>query len=290
MNKFIVGDVLTELQKLPDDLVDIAVTSPPYNKQENKKGWLVKNVKYDVANDKLDENDYQENQINVLNEVFRIMKAGGSFFYNHKTRWEKGEMIHPMSWLLKTNWVIRQEIIWDRTIAANIRGWRFWQVDERIYWLYKPLDGKNKIGTELLSKHALMTSIWRFTPEGKNPHPAPFPLALPLRCISSILDDKDGLVLDPYSGSGTTCLAAKLLGKKYIGIDISPEYTELAKTRLQNSDTELKNLELEMEKHTVKKTFKERKEEGKWKNKDKTIKLINRSTDKLIVDQQLKLI
>lgn len=64
-------------------------------------------------------------------------------------------------------------------IAANIRGWRFWQIEERIYWLYKPKKDHH-IGEELKSRHALLTSIWRFSPEKKNPHPAPFPLALPV--------------------------------------------------------------------------------------------------------------
>lgn len=261
MNKLILGDTLEELKKITSNSIDMGVTSPPYNKQENKKGWLVKNVKYDTANDKLDELEYQDNQIDVLNELYRVIKEGGSFFYNHKIRWEKGEMIHPYSWLSKTNWVIRQEIIWDRTIAANIRGWRFWQIDERIYWLYKPKD-KNLIGEELLSKHALMTSIWRFTPEGKNPHPAPFPLSLPLRCIYSILDENDGVVIDPYSGSGTTCLAAKLLNKQYIGIDISKEYIKMSEERLKNYRKEEEICLTEKEKHIVKKTFKQRKEEG----------------------------
>jgi hypothetical protein len=74
-------------------------------------------------------------------------------FYNHKTSWEKGIMFHPMRWISKTNWLVRQEIIWDITIAANTRGWSFWQVDERIYWLYKPKYNK-LIGDELKSNHA----------------------------------------------------------------------------------------------------------------------------------------
>ena len=102
MNKIIKGDTLKVLQELDSNSVDVGVTSPPYNKQENKKGWLVKNVKYDKTSDKQNELTYQENQIAVLDELFRITKPGGSFFYNHKTRWEKGEMIHPMEWLKKT--------------------------------------------------------------------------------------------------------------------------------------------------------------------------------------------
>lgn len=267
LNKIICGDALEVLRSLPDDIVDVGVTSPPYNKGENKRGWLVANVKYSGASDKLPEDLYQENQIAVLNEIYRITKPGGSFFYNHKIRWERGELLHPMDWLRKTKWVIRQEIIWDRMIAANIRGWRFWQVDERIYWLYKP-KGNNLIGEELKSKHALLTSIWRFPPERNNPHPAPFPLDLPVRCIYSVMDGKkEGLVIDPYCGSGTTLVAAKILGYDYIGIDISEEYCKLAEMRIKNYKNEEKIAQEEMAKHIVIKTFKERKENGEFTGK-----------------------
>lgn len=278
IDKILMGDTLEVLKTLYDESVDMGVTSPPYNKQENKKGWLVKNVKYDVISDKKDEKTYQQNQIEVLNELYRVIKPGGSFFYNHKTRWENGIMMHPITWLNQTNWLIRQEIIWDRAIAANIRGWRFWQVDERIYWLYKPKD-KNNIGKELLSKHALMTSIWRFSPEQKNPHPAPFPLALPLRCIYSILDENEGIIIDPYAGSGTTCVASKLLNKNYIGIEMSEDYIHMAEDRIKNAHQEVEIMLKETEKHKVNKTFKQRKEEGKWQNKN-----IEKITTKPILD------
>lgn len=78
------GDALKELQKLQSNSVDIGVTSPPYNKQENKKGWLVKNVIYDATSDKLDEEYYQKSQIAVLDEVYRVTKEGGSFFITIK--------------------------------------------------------------------------------------------------------------------------------------------------------------------------------------------------------------
>ena len=242
------------------------MTSPPYNKGENKRGWLVTNVKYDASSDKLPENIYRENQIAVLNELFRITKPGGSFFYNHKIRWEKGYMLHPMDWLRRTKWTIKQEIIWDRMGAVNIRGWRFWQVEERIYWLYKP-KGKNLIGNELKPKHALLTSVWRFSPERNNPHPAPFPIVLPTRIIYSIMDENKGIIIDPYCGSGTTLVAAKILGHDYIGIDISPQYVAMAEKRLENYQSEERYVKDEMAKHIVKKTFKERKEKGEYLGK-----------------------
>ena len=279
INEIIQGDALKVLKTFDSNFIDVGVTSPPYNKQEKHKGWLVKNVKYDSYKDIKSEKEYEEEQINVLNEIFRITKEGGSFFYNHKTRWERGTMIHPMEWLLKTKWTIKQEIIWDRMIAANIRGWRFWQVDERIYWLYKPIRN-NRIGKELESKHALLTSIWRFSPESgqKNPHPAPFPITLPARIISSILNDNDGIVLDPYCGSGTTLVAAKLLNKKFIGIDISEEYIQHAKQRLENASFEKKTIQEELQKHIVQKTFKQRKQNGEFTGR-------HRSNYKIFTDQ-----
>ena len=261
-NQIICADVLETLRSLPDDCVDVSVTSPPYNKGEDKKGWLVTNVKYRHSDDRKPEQVYQDWQVEVLDEVYRITKPGGSFFYNHILRWDRGVMLHPYSWVCRTKWTLRQEIIWDRMIAGNIRGWRFWQVDERIYWMIKPIDG-NKIGTELSSRHALLSSIWRFPPERKNEHPAPFPLELPLRAIYSVLDDvKDGLILDPFCGSGTTLVAAKLLGHNYIGIDLSADYVQLAQKRISNWQSEWDIASKELSKHIVNKTFSDRKARG----------------------------
>lgn len=264
----ICGDTLKELKKLSSSSIDMGVTSPPYNKQENKKGWLVSNVKYDIASDKKTEHQYQQEQIAVLNELYRVIKPGGNFFYNHKIRWEKGIMLHPFSWISQTKWNIRQEIIWDRGIAANIRGWRFWQTEERIYWLYKPRHDKDLIGPELKSKHALCTSIWRIRPENKNTHPAPFPLEIPARCIISVMDKTKGSIIDPYCGSGTTLVAAKLLGHNFVGIDISKEYCSSAKLRLENYQQEQLKIDKELSLHHVKETFKQRKERGLYKNRN----------------------
>ncbi len=263
--KLIEGDVLSILGKIDNDVVNVGMTSPPYNKQEKHKGWLVKNVVYDVYKDALPEPEYQQNQVNVLNEIYRVTAPGGSFFYNHKIRWDRGNMYHPMDWLRKTEWTVKQEIIWDRMIAGNIRGWRFWQVEERIYWLYKPI-GKKLIGKELRSCDAKLTSIWRGVPEDgrKNRHPAPFPLWLPARVIISILESEtQGIVLDPYIGSGTTAVAAKLLGHKYIGIDRSEAYIEMTCERLNNAPGEMSKIREEQGLHHVKGTFKERKTKGK---------------------------
>ena len=96
-NSLICGNTLDELRKIKDNSIGVGVTSPPYNKQGKKnKGWLVGSVVYNDYVDCVNEADYQKNQIEVLNELYRITKEGGSFFYNHKVRWDKGKMLHPM--------------------------------------------------------------------------------------------------------------------------------------------------------------------------------------------------
>lgn len=255
-NQIICDNTLSALRKLSGGILDLSITSPPYNKQEKNNGRLVKRVVYDTYKDRRPEADYQANQVAVLDEIYRATKPGGSFFYNHKLRYLEGVMIHPLDWLRQTKWLLKQELVWDRTIAGNIRGWRFWQVEERIFWLYKPKDNRPK-GPELDSADAKLTSIWRGTPENDNPHPAPFPLWLPARIIISLLKEP-GLVCDPYAGSGTTLVAAKLLGHDYLGIDLDNSYCQSAAKRLSRAEDERHKLQQEQDLHRVVKSYAER--------------------------------
>jgi modification methylase len=85
---------------------------------------------------------------------------------------------------------------------------------------------------KLAPKANAFGDVWEFPQEMNNAHPAPFPVALIERIISST---QSQLILDPFMGSGTTAVAAKRLGRKFIGIEISPEYCELAEERLSQS-------------------------------------------------------
>ena len=79
-NELILGDALEELKKIENNYIDLGITSPPYNKQEKNNGGLVNSVIYNEFKDKKSEKKYREEQINVLNEIYRITKEGGSFF------------------------------------------------------------------------------------------------------------------------------------------------------------------------------------------------------------------
>ena len=128
--------------------------------------------------------------------------------------------------MTKTKWNIREEIVWNRGSGPEISGYRFIQTDERIFWLCKGAKHPR-----LPRKCAEWTSVWKFGPEMRNPHPAPYPIQLPTRCIHAVMQEP-GVVLDPYSGSGTTGLVANLLGHDYIGFDLSEEYHVMARKRI----------------------------------------------------------
>ena len=89
LNNIVLGDTLEILKTIDNDVFDMGVTSPPYNKQNNRKGVLVKDIKYSNITDNKNESEYQIEQIEILNELYRTIKPGGSFFYNHKIRWDK---------------------------------------------------------------------------------------------------------------------------------------------------------------------------------------------------------
>ena len=131
-----IGDCIELAEDLDDDSIDCTVTSPPYNKQKIG-GGLFRKIEYQDFDDSLPEEVYQEKQIELLNILYDKTKEGGSLFYNHKVRYLNGGATSPWQWLSETKWHIREEIIWNRGSGPEISGYRFIQIDERVYWLCK---------------------------------------------------------------------------------------------------------------------------------------------------------
>jgi len=221
------GDCREVLPQIPDESTTLVVTSPPYNKR-GTSGWLVKKVSYP---DRLPEPVYQEQQVSVLQECYRCLNNRGAVFYNHRIRYDR-QAIFPVSWLSRTSFKIWQEIVLYRRITGNLRGWRYWNVDERIYWLVK-----NK-PLELEQQYAQYTTVWDIRPEnGNKVFTAPFPREIPRRVILTASLPNE-VVIDPFLGSGTTVIVASKLNRKCIGIEISEEYCELATIRYLRSLSE----------------------------------------------------
>ena len=98
-------DVIKGLKKLDDGSIDLIITSPPYNLgSDHHTGTKKTNTYFD----NMDENQYQEWQLEVLNECYRVLKDEGSMFYNHKNRIKNGTQLTPYSWILKSSFNVKQ--------------------------------------------------------------------------------------------------------------------------------------------------------------------------------------
>lgn len=228
-------DLLLEGEK-----ADLCVTSPPYNQALNKRLESIKKTNMDrmpvskkfllkmgtAYADDMPEEDYQQEQIDVINNIYDSLTDRGSLFYNHKIRYRKKKAIHPMVWLSKTQFILRQEIIWNksRTIIQSAR--MFLPTDERIYWLVK---GPRFCFNE--AKVKKYTTVWPITERAHvRGDCLPFPNKIPYRCIIACSKEND-IVLDPYAGTGTTLIVAEMTGRKARCVEIDPKRTKSIITR-----------------------------------------------------------
>lgn len=238
-------DVMEGMASLPNDSIDVIITSPPYNKagyegflrkRHASDSWKQRNVDYngEASNDFMKEEAYQEWQIAFLNECHRVLKPGGSLFYNHKVRVAQHKASHPIEWLLKSNLIFRQQIIWDRGCGPAVSPIRYVPTSELIFWMTKERSQPNfKRKKDTL----FPTEVWRFRAEPNPNHPAPFPLDLPDNILPNI---GEGLiVLDPFMGTGTTAVSAVKNGCNYIGFDCSEEYCKMARARIADAVTQM---------------------------------------------------
>lgn len=234
LNKIYNIDVLEGLTTLEDNSVDLIITSPPYNKAgfngKNKRTkhciWN-KTIDYsgDVNVDCMDEELYEQWQVDILNECYRVLKDGGSMFYNHKVRVKKNQISHPIEWISQSKFNCRQIITWDRTASPNPDPCRYVPTTELIFWLCK---GDRNPRFKRDGDAMFQTEVWRLPADKKTEHPAPFPIELPDNIIPSVAMGKRITVLDPFMGSGTVAISALKNNCDYIGFEISQKYIGMA--------------------------------------------------------------
>ncbi|MDM8004615.1 MAG: site-specific DNA-methyltransferase [Phycisphaerae bacterium] len=218
------------LAEIPDDSIDAIVLSPPYNLSYKPQPAKKHNINgYDTFDDHLPQDQYEADQIELLDACCRVLKPGGSVFYNHKERQAKGVAISPFRWVLKSKCELVQTIIWNRGSTHNIDPVRLYPINEFIFWLRKP--GCRPRFNRACAK---LTNIWEigFEETRSIGHPAPFPVLIPLRCLKMAGVQAGDVVLDPYMGSGSTGVAAAEMGAHWIGYEISADYIRLARNRI----------------------------------------------------------
>lgn len=230
-NKIICGDCLEVMKSMPDGCVDLVVTSPPYNLKNStgngmrdgrggkwEKARLISG--YSDHHDELPHDEYVAWQRECLKEMMRLIHDGGAIFYNHKWRVQAGLLQDRHD--IVSGFPVRQIIIWRRKGGINFNAGYFLPTYEVIYLIAKP-------DFRLAPKANAHGDVWEFMQEMNNPHPAPFPVDLIERIISST---QANLVLDPFMGSGTTAIAAANLSRNYVGIELSERYCSMAEKRL----------------------------------------------------------
>lgn len=234
-------DCLEGLRMLDDCSVDLIITSPPYNKagfngvhRHNAKNdiWK-KTIDYneDVSVDNMDEAEYEDWQVKVLDECFRVLKDDGSMFYNHKLRVRKNQASFPLEWISRSKFIFRQLIVWDRSSSPNLDKCRYIPSTEYIFWLIKQ---RKNPRFKRMDDTQFPAEVWKFGVSQEKNHPAPFPITLPNNIIPNVSQGERILVLDPFMGSGTVAMSAIQNNCDYIGFEMFEKYKELCESNIEN--------------------------------------------------------
>jgi site-specific DNA-methyltransferase (adenine-specific) len=221
------GDCAEILPTLTD--VDLVFTSPPYNLGVTSGGGMHAGSLaaadlaggYGTHDDAMAPEDYDRWQREIVHLLWSTLSDSGAIFYNHKPRPWAGEVILPTKY--GDGLPLRQIIVWDRGTGMNFSESHFLPKCEWVIVWAKP---KFRLRSRSASQ---VGDVWRIPPETNARHPAPFPLALPATAIEAAAP---AVVLDPFSGSGTTLRAAKDAGCRAIGIELDERYCEIAARRM----------------------------------------------------------
>ena len=226
-----------DMSMLPDESVHLMVTSPPYNVGKE----------YD---EDLDMDEYRGLLKAVFREVYRKLVVGGRACVNVANLGRRPYIpLHSfiIEDMLDLGFLMRGEIIWQKAASAGAStAWGSWMsasnptlrdVHEYILVFSKGSMRREKEGREsTIARDEFLEytkSVWSFPTESAKRvgHPAPFPEELPYRLIQLYTFEGD-VVLDPFCGSGTTCVAVLKTGRHFVGFDINEEYVNLAKDRI----------------------------------------------------------
>jgi len=200
------------------------VTSPPYNLNgdgNNSAGTYFHRLAdgYASHSDDMPHSEYVKWQHELLHMLWATLTDNGAIYYNHKPR-VGGDRVKLPFELIPDELPIRQVVTWDRGSGFNRQFTYYCPSYEWVLIVAKPAFRTNTRD---------VFDVWRVPPDPSSEHPAPFPLSLATRCVATT---DAALVLDPFAGSGTTLRAAKDLGRKAIGIELSERYCEIAAKRL----------------------------------------------------------
>ncbi|MDI6804232.1 MAG: site-specific DNA-methyltransferase [Bacteroidota bacterium] len=261
IGKIVQGDCVDVLKTLPENEIVLAFTSPPYlnaiNYEEHieklngkKKRWDRKEISYE---------DYKQFLKERFKELLRVIRPGGHNVVNISPISWNGERtalpFHFVIWMEEIGWKFKEDIIWEKPIARDRRSGVLLQhpypgyyypslVAEYVFVFQKPAEKEGKANIywnrtfEEKENNVIDLSdyqgeksknVWKIRPVApqENIHPCPFPIELADRIIQ-LYSYKNDIVIDIFTGSGQTNIAAEKLGRRHIGIETQSEYIKYA--------------------------------------------------------------
>jgi site-specific DNA-methyltransferase (adenine-specific) len=243
LNKIIKGDCLEVLKKIPDNSVDTTFADPPFNL----------NKKYNSYSDHRSLDTYLLWCKQWLTEMVRITKPTGSIFVHNIPKWltyyasflnEIADFKHWISWDAMSTPL-------GKTLMPTHYGILFYAKDRKLNKFYEvrhPHKRCRKCNVLLKDYGGKKDGLHPFGPlisdvwtdlhrikhaKNRDEHPCQLPETILERLILMTTDEGD-IILDPFNGTGTTVIAAKRLGRKYIGIELDKQYVTIAEEKLRN--------------------------------------------------------
>jgi site-specific DNA-methyltransferase (adenine-specific) len=225
------------MDELPDSSVHLMVTSPPYNVGK-------------VYDQDLTLRDYRALLRRVFKETYRVVVNGGRVCINVANLGRKPYIpLHSyvIEEMTQLGFLMRGEVIWNKSASSGTStAWGSWKsatnptlrdTHEYILVFSKGSYSRRSLGKEdTISKDDFLSctkSVWEFPAESarRAGHPAPFPVELPRRCIE-LYTFKGDIVLDPFCGVGSSCIAARKRARQFVGYELSADYVAIANERI----------------------------------------------------------
>ena len=246
LNKIILGDCLEKLKEFPSKSCDLIFADPPYNLQLQKDLFRHNGKKFEGVEDNWDKfesfEEYDKFCFAWLKECKRILKDDGTLWVigSFQNIFRMGKIIQDLNF-----WILN-DILWVKTNPVpNFKGTRFNNAHETLIWVSKSKNSKYTFNYKTMKCYnddKQMRSDWHISivqgnkrikdEKGNKAHSTQKPNALLYRIILSSTKKGD-IILDPFMGSGTTGVVAKILQRNFIGIEKEKKYVEIAKKRIE---------------------------------------------------------
>lgn len=240
VNRIFCADSEDLLKELPDNCIDLIITSPPYNF----------GLDYSSSGDSAHWEEYLDKLFRVFKQGIRVLKYGGRFIVNVQPLFSDYIPLHHVisSFFMSEKMIWKGEILWEKNnYNCKYTSWGSWKSPSSPYlkytWEFIEIFCKGSLKKPGRSENAdisdeefksWVVAKWSIGTERRMKqyeHPAMFPEELVTRCLK-LFSFKDDIILDPFNGAGTTTAVASGINRRYLGIDISNEYCATAEKRL----------------------------------------------------------